>query len=172
MKCRRSPSRYRYVIGRDWVETPSSFSPALKVFSTTAPESMLRSRVLTNAPPLPGLTCWKNRMVKRLPSTRMALPFLNWLVDIMPEAPFEMPLRVVSRHAQYRATSPALHADGPAPARRYYRTDRPAARPLTPAPHAPPGRTRTPPPTPPAPRPATPPARAPHPRRARPPRPP
>jgi hypothetical protein len=30
----------------------------------------------------------------------MALPFLNWLVDIMPEAPFEMPLRVVSRHAQ------------------------------------------------------------------------
>jgi hypothetical protein len=38
---------------------------------------MFLSRVLTNAPPLPGFTCWKWMMVKRLPSTRMALPFLN-----------------------------------------------------------------------------------------------
>src|SRR5215212_2824182 len=47
---------------------------------------MLRSRVLTNAPPLPGLTCWKDRIVNRLPSTRMAEPFLNRLVDIMLES--------------------------------------------------------------------------------------
>src|SRR5919107_5809287 len=44
---------------------------------------MFRRRVLTKAPPLPGLTCWKYRIVNRLPSTRMAEPFLNWLVDIM-----------------------------------------------------------------------------------------
>src|SRR3712207_256831 len=72
-------------MGRDSVLTFSSFSPARKVFSTTAPVSMFLSRVLTNAPPLPGLTCWKYRMVNRFPSTRMALPFLNWLVDIMPD---------------------------------------------------------------------------------------
>src|SRR5215210_2892030 len=47
---------------------------------------MFLRRVLTNAPPLPGLTCWKYRMVNRLPSTRMAEPFLNWLVDIMLES--------------------------------------------------------------------------------------
>src|ERR687894_1172280 len=89
MKYSMSPSRYRYVIGRDSVLTFSSFSPARKVFSTTAPLSMLRKRVLTNAPPLPGLTCWKYKIVNRLPSTRMAVPFLNWLVDIMPEVPLE-----------------------------------------------------------------------------------
>src|SRR5918997_6938527 len=85
MKYSMSPSRYRYVIGRDSVLTLSSFSPARNVFSTTAPVSMFLSLVLTNAPPLPGLTCWKYRIVNRLPSTRMALPFLNWLVDIMPD---------------------------------------------------------------------------------------
>src|SRR5829696_4728691 len=47
---------------------------------------MFLSRVLTNAPPFPGLTCWKNRIVNRLPSTRMAEPFLNWFVDIMLES--------------------------------------------------------------------------------------
>src|SRR5215212_11653614 len=46
---------------------------------------MFLSLVLTKAPPLPGLTCWKNRIVNRLPSTRIADPFLNWLVDIMLE---------------------------------------------------------------------------------------
>src|SRR5919112_3089854 len=83
MKYSMSPSLYRYVIGLDSVLTFSSFSPARKVFSTTAPLSMFLSRVLTNAPPLPGLTCWKYRIVNLLPSTRMAIPFLNWLVDIM-----------------------------------------------------------------------------------------
>src|SRR5215208_2664633 len=47
---------------------------------------MFLSLVLTKAPPFPGLTCWKNRIVNRLPSTRMAEPFLNWFVDIMLES--------------------------------------------------------------------------------------
>ena len=39
--------------------TSVTFSPALYVFSTTFPRRTFLSLVLTNAPPLPGLTCWK-----------------------------------------------------------------------------------------------------------------
>ena len=42
----------------------SNFSPARKVLSSTAPVAMLRTLVRTNAPPLPGFTCWKSTMVK------------------------------------------------------------------------------------------------------------
>src|SRR5829696_7321589 len=112
MKYSRSPSLERYVIGRDSVLTFSSFSPARKVFSTTAPLSMFLSRVLTNAPPLPGLTCWKNRIVNRLPSTRMAVPFLNWLVDIMLDSS-------PSRRPTFAAVPRGVN---PAQTPRYYRT--------------------------------------------------
>ena len=40
------------------------------------------SFVRTNAPPLPGLTCWKSTILKTVPSTSMCVPFLNWLVLI------------------------------------------------------------------------------------------
>src|SRR5215208_1955902 len=46
----------------------------------TAPSAARRSFVRTNAPPLPGLTCWNSRILKTVPSTSMWLPFLNWLV--------------------------------------------------------------------------------------------
>src|SRR3954453_6365721 len=48
----------------------------------TAPSDARRSLVRTNAPPLPGLTCWNSRILKIVPSTSMWLPFLNWLVEI------------------------------------------------------------------------------------------
>src|SRR3954447_12613422 len=48
----------------------------------TLPSLARRSFVRTNAPPLPGLTCWNSRILKTVPSTSMWLPFLNWLVDI------------------------------------------------------------------------------------------
>ncbi len=38
--------------------------------------------VRTNAPPLPGLTCWNSTILKVVPSTSMWVPFLNWLVEI------------------------------------------------------------------------------------------
>src|SRR5215213_6639065 len=121
MKYSRSPSLWRYVIGRDSVLTFSSFSPARKVFSTTAPLSMFLSRVLTNAPPFPGLTCWKYRIVKRLPSTLIAVPFLNWLVDIMlGNSP--------SRRLIFAAI---LRSVNPAQTPRYYRT---VSLPVSPAP--------------------------------------
>jgi len=59
------------------VRTARNFSPALNVRSITLPSEALRSFVLTNAPPLPGLTCWNSRILKTVPSTSMWFPFLN-----------------------------------------------------------------------------------------------
>src|SRR3954462_6950510 len=57
-----------------------NFSPALNVLSITAPSAARRSFVRTNAPPLPGLTCWNSMILKTVPSTSMWVPFLDWLV--------------------------------------------------------------------------------------------
>src|SRR4051794_3452359 len=58
-----------------------NFSPARNVRSMTAPDSNAFSRVRTNAPPLPGFTCWNSTIRKTVPSTSMCMPFLNWLVE-------------------------------------------------------------------------------------------
>ena len=65
------------------VRTGRNFSPARKVLSTTLPSSTRFSFVRTNAPPLPGLTCWKSMIRQIVPSTSMWAPFLNWLVLII-----------------------------------------------------------------------------------------
>src|SRR5215210_7042640 len=83
MKCASAPSAYRNCILRASVRTGRNFSPARKVRSITAPSAARRSFVRTNAPPLPGLTCWNSRILKTVPSTSMWLPFLNWLVEII-----------------------------------------------------------------------------------------
>src|SRR6266516_1888341 len=62
------------------VRTRENFSPARNVRSTTAPESSAFSFVRTNAPPLPGFTCWKSTMRQTSPSSSMCMPFLNWFV--------------------------------------------------------------------------------------------
>src|SRR5713101_6614193 len=82
MKCASVPSAYRNCILRDSVRTARNFSPARKVRSITAPSEDRRSLVRTNAPPLPGLTCWNSTILKTVPSTSMWFPFLNWLVLI------------------------------------------------------------------------------------------
>src|ERR1700689_736491 len=83
MKCASLPSAYRNCILRASVCTGRNFSPALNVRAITLPSEVRRSFVRTNAPPLPGLTCWNSRILKIVPSTSMWLPFLNWLVLIM-----------------------------------------------------------------------------------------
>ena len=83
MKWASVPSAYRNCILRASVRTGRNFSPARNVRSITAPSLVRRSFVRTNAPPLPGLTCWNSRILKTVPSTSMWLPFLNWLVEIM-----------------------------------------------------------------------------------------
>src|SRR5437773_8738054 len=60
--------------------TRANFSPARNVRSTTAPVSRLLSFVRTNAPPLPGFTCWNSTMRQTSPSSAMWIPFLNWFV--------------------------------------------------------------------------------------------
>src|SRR5690348_13702474 len=57
-----------------------NFSPARKVRSTTEPVSRFFTFVRTNAPPLPGFTCWNSTMRQTLPSSSMCMPFRNWLV--------------------------------------------------------------------------------------------
>ena len=66
--------------------TRGIFSPARNVLSTTAPDSSAFSLVRTNAPPLPGLTCWNSTMRQTVPSSSMCMPFLNWFVEIMSAA--------------------------------------------------------------------------------------
>src|SRR3954449_176102 len=83
MKWASVPSAYRNCILRASVRTARNFSPARKVRSITAPSDARRSFERTNAPPLPGLTCWNSTILKIVPSTSMWLPFLNWLVLIM-----------------------------------------------------------------------------------------
>ena len=62
------------------VRTRGNFSPALKVLSTTEPEPRDFSLVRTNAPPLPGFTCWNSTIRQVCPSSSMCIPLRNWLV--------------------------------------------------------------------------------------------
>jgi hypothetical protein len=49
------------------VRTERNFSPARNVLSITLPSVARRSLVRTNAPPLPGLTCWNSTTLKIVP---------------------------------------------------------------------------------------------------------
>src|SRR6185312_1780383 len=60
-----------------------NFSPARNVRSMTAPSLERFNFVRTNAPPLPGFTCWNSTILKTVPSTSIWVPFLNWLVLII-----------------------------------------------------------------------------------------
>src|SRR6185312_14874006 len=61
----------------------STLVPALKVLSTTLPESTFFSVVRTNAPPLPGLTCWNSTTDQSSPSRLSTRPFFRSLVVAM-----------------------------------------------------------------------------------------
>src|SRR5256714_10885976 len=81
MKTTSSPESYRYCAFLTSVWTRGNFSPARKVRSTTAPEPSALSFVRTNAPPLPGFTCWNSTMRQTSRSSSMCIPFLNWFVE-------------------------------------------------------------------------------------------
>src|SRR4051794_2440173 len=80
MKCASLPSSYRNWTFFTSVCTRGNFSPARKVSSITAPDSRFLSFVRTNAPPLPGFTCWKSMIRHTVPRCSMCIPFLNWFV--------------------------------------------------------------------------------------------
>src|SRR5882757_84270 len=75
-----SPSLYRYCISRRSTLAVSTFTPALKVLSTTLPESTFFSFVRTNAGPLPGLTCWNSTTDQSTPSMLSTSPFFRSFV--------------------------------------------------------------------------------------------
>ncbi len=81
MKCASEPSSYMNWTFFTSVWTRANFSPARKVLSTTAPRSSDFSFVRTNAPPLPGFTCWNSTMRQTPPSCSMCIPLRNWFVS-------------------------------------------------------------------------------------------
>ncbi len=62
------------------------FTPALNVFSMTAPVFTLRSFVRTNAPPLPGFTCWNSITWNSVPSSSRVIPFFRSFVETLTRA--------------------------------------------------------------------------------------
>jgi len=80
MNTKSSPSAYRYCIVRLSTVAVSTLVPALKVRSTTLPDSTFLSVVRTNAPPFPGLTCWNSTTVHNSPSRLRTRPFLRSFV--------------------------------------------------------------------------------------------
>jgi len=64
--------------------------PALKVRSITLPLMTFFALVRTNAPPLPGLTCWNSTIVHSCPSILRTAPFLMSLVSEAMVNPFVM----------------------------------------------------------------------------------
>src|SRR3954468_7889970 len=83
MKTKSLPSLYRYVIDRLSTFAVSTLVPALKVLSTTLPESTFFRVVRTNAPPLPGLTCWNSTTAHSSPSRLSTKPFFRSFVEAM-----------------------------------------------------------------------------------------
>src|SRR5215831_19423211 len=80
MKTNSSPSRYRYCISRRSTFATSTLTPALNVRSTTLPLMTFFSLVRTNAPPLPGLTCWNSTTFQSWPSMLRVMPFFRSFV--------------------------------------------------------------------------------------------
>src|SRR5215471_9215085 len=60
-----------------------TFSSARKVRSSTAPVRKFFSFVRTNAPPLPGLTCWNSTTVINPSGRFSAMPFFRSLVEML-----------------------------------------------------------------------------------------
>src|SRR3954464_15253228 len=80
MNTKSVPSLYRKVMPRLSTLAVSTLVPALNVRSTTLPVSTFFSVVRTNAPPLPGLTCWNSTTAQSWPSMLRTRPFLRSLV--------------------------------------------------------------------------------------------
>src|ERR1700739_1380464 len=80
MKTKSSPSRYRYCISRLSTLATSTLMPALKVLSTTLPDSTFFSLVRTKAGPSPACTCWNSTTSHSCPSRFSVMPFFRSLV--------------------------------------------------------------------------------------------
>src|SRR3954451_21643762 len=89
MNTSASLSRYRYCISRLSMTASGTFSSPRKVRSSTAPPATFLSLVRTNAPPLPGFTCWNSTTVTSPSDGRFsAMPFLKSLDEMLKEQSF------------------------------------------------------------------------------------
>src|SRR5512132_2954464 len=86
MRWKPVSSRYRYCISRLSRMATSTGSSALKVLSSTRPVRTFLSLVRTNAPPLPGLTCWNSMTFIKLPSMLSVMPVLRSFVVVIGRA--------------------------------------------------------------------------------------
>ena len=83
MKLNKSPSLYKYCISTRSIRACGNFSVGLKVLSIIPPLITFFNFVLTNAAPLPGLTCWNSIICTTLPSICSVRPFLKSPADII-----------------------------------------------------------------------------------------
>src|SRR5215471_14827052 len=83
MKTYEAPSRYRYCISRLSMTASGTFSSARNVRSRTAPLRKFFSFVRTNAPPLPGFTCWNSTTVMSPSGRFRAMPFFRSFVETL-----------------------------------------------------------------------------------------
>src|SRR6059036_346464 len=103
MKMASSPSAYRYCICvRSTIARPT-FTPALNVLSITAPVLTFRSFERTNAPPLPGFTCWNSTTWNRVPSRSSVMPFFRSFVETLTWAPSQLD-QLTRGHPDHRAS--------------------------------------------------------------------
>src|SRR5829696_7924062 len=95
MKTKPEPSWYRYCISRRSTLAVSTLVSALKVRSTTLPESTCLSLVRTTVLPLPGLWCWNHKTDHNWPSKSNTMPFFRSFVDatlcVLPSCPGQPP---------------------------------------------------------------------------------
>src|SRR6266566_7148260 len=67
-----------------------TLTPALNVFSVTAPVLTFRSFERTKAPPLPGFTCWNSTTWNSIPSRSSVMPFLRSFVETLTRTPLQL----------------------------------------------------------------------------------
>src|SRR6266487_1330361 len=81
-----------------------TLTPALNVFSVTAPVLTFRSFERTKAPPLPGFTCWNSMIWNSVPSSSRVIPFLKSFVETL-TVPVRLQLEQLSRRRAQHAAS-------------------------------------------------------------------
>src|SRR3954453_13836648 len=89
-----------------------TFSSARNVRSSTAPFRTFFSFVRTNAPPLPGFTCWNSTTVTSPSGRSNAMPFFRSLVEMLMPCSFGYSQDEVFRSQRQRHGTVRRHDDG------------------------------------------------------------
>src|SRR3970040_936566 len=110
MKWKAFSIRYMNCISRSLRSGLSTLSPLRNVCSRTAPVFRFLSFVLTNAPPFPGLTCWKYTITYGSPPNSIFSPFRKALVESIRLPPPENQQPLLGK-AGHPLSPPPRHPD-------------------------------------------------------------